>query len=68
MPVYHFHPLPDRPTPDSHEPPVEAVLFNDAVAGRIALGARFPSGCDVWQGSRYVGRFHRGAAETADLA
>lgn len=50
MPVYHFHPLPD---PDA--PPVKVVLFSDAAAGRFALGARFPGGCDAWQGTRYVG-------------
>jgi len=57
MPVYHFYPLSD---PDA--PPVTAVLFSDAAAGRFALGARFPGGCDAWQSTRYVGRFHRGMA------
>jgi hypothetical protein len=56
MPLYRFHPLSD---PDAE--PVKVVLFGDAAAGRFALGAQFPSGCDVWQGDRYVGRFHRPA-------
>ena len=54
MPVYRFHALPG---PDAA--PLNVVLFNDAAAGRIALGAIFPGGCDVWQGARFVGRFHR---------
>ena len=57
MPVYHFHTLPER-----GDAPVKVVLFSDAAAGRVALGARFPEGCDVFQGPRYVGRFHRGVA------
>jgi len=57
MPVYQFHALPDR-----GDAPVKIVLFSDAAAGRIALGAQFPYGCDVFQGPRYVGRFHSGAA------
>lgn len=55
MPVYHFYPLPNPDTP-----PVKVVLFSDAAAGRFALSARFPGGCDAWQATRYVGRFHRG--------
>lgn len=56
MPAYLFHPLPARDTL-----PVKIVVFSDAVAGRIALSAQFPEGCDVWQGARFVGRFHRPA-------
>ena len=58
MPAYHFHALPERDAP-----PVKVILFSDVAAARIALGAQFPSGCDVWQGARYVGRFHRGGDE-----
>jgi hypothetical protein len=58
MPVYHFHPLPSL-----DEPPIKVVLFSDAAAGRVALGLQFPAGCDVWQGPRYVGRYHRGPAD-----
>ncbi|THD60081.1 hypothetical protein [Phenylobacterium sp.] len=58
MPVYHFHAL---TAPD--QPPETVVLFSDAAAARVALGVRFPGGCDVWQGKRYVGRFHRGAGK-----
>lgn len=65
MPVYQFYPLPaDTAAPE------KLVLFSDAAAGRLALGPRFPAGCDVWQGTRFVGRFHRpaegGAANLPD--
>ena len=60
MPAYHFHPSADHETV-----PTRIVLFSDAAAGRIALSAQFPAGCDVWQGTRYVGHFNRGA-EQAD--
>ena len=56
MPKYQFHRLPEAGG-DAH--PVEGVYFDDTVAMRRAMGAEFPSGCDVWQGQRYVGRFHR---------
>ena len=59
VPVYHFYPLSAQ-----DEAPVKVVLFSDAVAGRMALGTQFPAGCDVWQGPRFVGRFHRPAPET----
>jgi hypothetical protein len=58
MPVYQFHALPDQGAT-----PLKVVLFSDAAAGRIALGPQFPEGCDVYQGARYVGRFHRGKGE-----
>jgi hypothetical protein len=54
MPVYHFHPLTGR-----DEGAIKVVLFSDAAAGRLALGVQFPDGCDVWQGTRFVGQFHR---------
>ena len=57
MPVYLFHPLTG---PDA--PPVAMVLYADEAAGRRALGTQFPHGCDVWQGNRFVGRFHRSSA------
>jgi hypothetical protein len=61
MPVYQFHGLPEGDTP-----PTKIVLFNDGVAGRIALSPQFPDGCDVWQGTRFVGRFHRPASEGSE--
>ena len=42
------------------------VLFNDAATLRYAMRADFPDGCDVWQSTRFVGRFHRPAATDAD--
>ncbi|WP_394762181.1 hypothetical protein [Phenylobacterium sp.] len=61
MPVYQFYPLPSR-----DEIRIKVVLFSDAAAGRTALGAQFPQGCDVWQSTRYVGRFHRRAERSSD--
>jgi hypothetical protein len=55
MPAYQFY----RLGPGQEEvPPVQIVLFADEAALRVALSARFPGGCDVWQGSRFVGQFH----------
>jgi hypothetical protein len=55
MPAYQFY----RLGPGQEEaPPVQMVLFADEAACRVALSARFPGGCDVWQGSRFVGQFH----------
>ena len=64
MPRYQFHRLVDG---RAETPPTEAVLFDDAVAMRVAIGTAFPEGCDVWQGSRFVGRFHRAAVEGAAI-
>jgi hypothetical protein len=55
MPRYQFHHLPDAGG-DLH--PVEDLFFSDAAAIRRAIGSDFPQGCDLWQGNRYVGRFH----------
>lgn len=60
MPVYRFHPL-----STTDEPPVKIVLFSDEAAGRIALSVQFPGGCDVWQGTRFVGQFHRATGDIA---
>jgi hypothetical protein len=59
MPKYQFHRLPEGGG-DLH--PIERVLFNDTAAMRRAMGDEFPDGCDVWQGPRFVGRFHRAMA------
>ncbi len=59
MPRYHFHRLPEAGG-DTH--PVERAHFSDAAAMRHAIGPDFPDGCDLWQGERYVGRFHAAAA------
>ena len=58
MPVYQLHRL-THPTGDP-DPAVE-VFYGDDAAIRFAMGEEFPSGCDVWQGDRYVGRVHRPA-------
>jgi hypothetical protein len=53
MPAYQFYRLSDL-----EASPLRFVFFADAAAGRYALGAAFPSGADVWQDGRFVGRFH----------
>jgi len=58
MPKYSFYPSPGAARDDS---PAQFVLFNDDVAMRVALSPQFPGGCEVWQGTRFVGRFHRAA-------
>lgn len=55
MPTYHFHRLPEG---GGDADPVAQVLYDDAAAARRAMGEAFPHGCDIWQGHRYVGRFH----------
>jgi hypothetical protein len=65
MPKYQLHRLPEGGG-DLH--PVEMVLFNDTAAMRRAMTDEFPDGCDVWQGQRFVGRFHRAAPSSAQAA
>ena len=63
MPRYHLYRLPEA----GDAAPVEDSFFSDAAAIRRAIGPAFPYGCDVWQGQRYVGRFHGAAAGPAGL-
>ena len=56
MPKYQFHRLPEG---GQDTAPLEQILFDDSAAMRRAMGVDFPDGCDVWQGPRFVGRFHR---------
>ena len=63
MPAYQFHRFPGAGEAD----PVEHSFFSDAAAIRFAIGPGWPDGCDVWQGLRYVGRFHGARANPADL-
>lgn len=56
MPAYRFYRLEQAQA----QPEVTTlVLFNDLAAIRRAVTEAFPEGCDVWQGQRFVGRFHR---------
>ena len=63
MPAYQFHRLPE----DHDAKPVEHRFFSDAAAIRCAMGPTFPDGCDLWQGLRFVGRFHRASGHPAHL-
>ena len=54
MPVYSFYRLLE---PDAE--PLQHMFFADDAAARYALGPHFPDGIDLWQGQRFVGRFHR---------
>ena len=62
MPVYSFYRLPNL-----EGEPLRAAFFADDAAGRYALGTSFSEGCDLWQGSRFVGRFHGQRAANSDL-
>lgn len=41
---------------------MEADADSDARAIHRALEAEFPNGCELWEGLRFVGRFHGAAA------
>ncbi len=56
MPAYQFYRLSNGVAQPSAQ---DVVLFNDAATLKYAMRADFPDGCDVWQGTRFVGRFHR---------
>ncbi len=56
MPAYQFYRLSDGLAESQAS---EVVLYNDAAAITQAMAAAFPEGCDVWQATRFVGRFHR---------
>jgi hypothetical protein len=43
-------------------------LENDARAIRRAIAPEFPNGCELWEGFRFVGRFHGAAVKAADRA
>jgi len=38
-------------------------LESDAGAIRRAIDAEFPNGCELWEGFRFVGRFHGAVAK-----
>lgn len=61
MPQYRFYDLnADRAENE------QMKLFDDHVAIRRAISERYPQGCEIWEGERFVGRFHR--ASDAPLA
>lgn len=50
---------------------LEAVacdLENDARAIRLAIDGDYPFGCELWEGFRFIGRFHGAAARQAEPA
>ena len=59
MPAYRFYRLEQA---QEQVKVTTLVLFNDVAAIRRAVTKAFPQGCDVWQGQRFVGRFHRAEA------
>ena len=65
MPAYQFYRLSNGLAQPSAE---DVVLFNDAATLNYAMRAEFPDGCDVWQATRFVGRFHRPVTTEADAA
>ena len=62
MPSYQLHRLSQ---PGGDPDPATRAFFDDATAMRFAMSADFSQGCDVWQGTRYVGRVHGPAAGEA---
>jgi len=47
---------------------LEAVgveVETDAAAIGLALDGEFPNGCELWEGYRFLGRFHGAAPQTA---
>ena len=40
----------------------------DAGAIRQAIGGGFPNGCELWEGFRFVGRFHGAVTQAAPRA
>lgn len=42
---------------------VEAEIDSDARAMARALATEFPDGCELWEGMRFIGRFHRPAPQ-----
>lgn len=40
---------------------------SDACAIRQAIDPEFPNGCELWEGFRFVGRFHGAVARPAGL-
>jgi hypothetical protein len=42
-------------------------LENDARAIRRAIDQEFPNGCELWEGFRFLGRFHGAAAQPASV-
>jgi len=42
-------------------------LDNDARAIRRAIDPEFPNGCELWEGFRFVGRFHGAAPNPAEV-
>ena len=46
---------------------VSVDLDSDARAIRHAITDAFPHGCELWEGFRFVGRFHGAVTASADL-
>ena len=50
---------------------MEAVacdLENDARAIRLAIAGDYPHGCELWEGFRFIGRFHGAVVRKAETA
>ena len=46
---------------------VEVDLENDVRAIRCAIDPDFPNGCELWEGFRFIGRFHGAATEDGPM-
>jgi hypothetical protein len=47
---------------------VPCDLENDARAIRLAIEGDYPFGCELWEGFRFIGRFHGAAARAGEPA
>lgn len=67
MPFYRIYPLNPAGRVGA---PVDAECPDDAAAIGIAhdLDARMPNGCEVWQLTRFLGRFHFAHGEAGPRA
>lgn len=64
MPAYRFFSLPRT---DASEV-TEQVFYSDSVAMLWALRSSGETGAEIWEGSRFVGRIHAGAANSPNAS
>lgn len=57
VPAYRFYNLPRDPAAT----PLEVTFFDDRAALLWGFRGAGKSGMEVWEGSRFVGRIHKGA-------
>jgi hypothetical protein len=63
----HYHLFPFSPEGRLLDA-VSLDLENDVRAIRRAIAGEFPNGCELWEGFRFIGRFHGAVAAKAEPA